>query len=99
MKQFSVARRASINLHIEAFHPAMSLKRLAEGGEPVANILVFGRYWHKHTDAPHAVALLRARNERPRHRAAEERDELAAEQSRSGRELPRAPRTDPYVQL
>src|SRR6516165_7053081 len=32
---------------------------------------------HEHTDAPHAVALLRARHERPRRRAAEERDELA----------------------
>ena len=28
-------------------------------------------------DAPHAVALLRARRERPSHRTAEERDELA----------------------
>ena len=33
---------------------------------------------HEHADASHAVALLRARRERPRRRrAAEERDELA----------------------
>jgi hypothetical protein len=29
---------------------------------------------HEHADAPHAVALLRPRRERPRRRAAKERD-------------------------
>ena len=33
---------------------------------------------HQHTDAPHALALLRARREGPSRRAAEQRDELAA---------------------
>jgi hypothetical protein len=34
---------------------------------------------HQHADAPHALALLRARRERPRsRRAAEQRDERAA---------------------
>src|SRR5262249_12128892 len=33
---------------------------------------------HEHADAPHAVALLPARRERPSHRAAEEGDEVAA---------------------
>src|SRR6516162_395752 len=33
---------------------------------------------HEHADAPHAVALLRAHRERPRCRAAEERDEFAS---------------------
>jgi len=33
---------------------------------------------HQHADPPHALALLRARRERPRdRRAAEQRDELA----------------------
>jgi hypothetical protein len=36
----------------------------------------------KHTDMSHPLALLRARRERPRHRAAEKRDCLAAIQSR-----------------
>jgi hypothetical protein len=31
----------------------------------------------QHADAPHTVALLRSRRERPSRRAAEERDELA----------------------
>jgi hypothetical protein len=33
---------------------------------------------HEHPDAPHAVALLRARRERPRRRAAEPSDEFAS---------------------
>jgi len=33
---------------------------------------------HQYGDAPHPFALLRARRERPRRRAAEQRDELAA---------------------
>src|SRR5262245_53241467 len=32
---------------------------------------------HQHADVPHPLALLRARRERPRRRAAEQRDELA----------------------
>src|SRR5262245_33772556 len=36
---------------------------------------------HEHADAPHALALLRARGERPRGRAAEQRDEVAAPHS------------------
>ena len=32
---------------------------------------------HQHADAPHPLALLRARRERPRGRAAEQSDELA----------------------
>src|SRR5262249_13869477 len=36
-----------------------------------------GRRIHQHTDAPHALALLRAGRERPRRHAAEQRYELA----------------------
>src|SRR6516164_5806908 len=32
---------------------------------------------HEHSDPPHPLALVRARRERPRGRAAEQRDELA----------------------
>jgi hypothetical protein len=38
---------------------------------------IIGGIEHEHADAPHAVALLGARRERPRRRAAEERDERA----------------------
>jgi hypothetical protein len=40
---------------------------------------------HEHADAPYGLALLRARRERPRRRAAEERDRLAAIDSRESR--------------
>src|SRR5262245_25961210 len=36
---------------------------------------------HEHADAPHALALLRPRRERPCHRGAQQRDELAASYS------------------
>src|SRR5262249_57045023 len=36
---------------------------------------------HEHPDAPHSHLLLRARRERPRSRAAEQRDEVASPQT------------------
>jgi len=44
----------------------------------LAQVYILGRI-HKHADAPHPLALLRARRERPRgRRSADERHELAA---------------------
>src|SRR5262249_27651967 len=43
---------------------------------------------HEHADAPHPLALLRARRERPRSRAAEQRDELATSHLGHGGFLP-----------
>jgi hypothetical protein len=42
---------------------------------PLRIVFVVG---HEHADPPHPVALLCARRERPRRRAAEERNEIAA---------------------
>jgi hypothetical protein len=55
----------------------MCLKRLTEGGDPVATILVVGRHRHEHADTPYAIALLRARREWPSRRAVEASDEFA----------------------
>ena len=44
---------------------------------PACPRVVFGVN-HQHADAPHPVALLLARRERPRRRRADQRDELAA---------------------
>jgi hypothetical protein len=41
---------------------------------------IVGRQGQQHADPPHPVALLRPRRERPRRRAAEQRDELAPSQ-------------------
>jgi hypothetical protein len=43
---------------------------------------------HEHADAPYAVALLCSRRERPRRRAAEERDELAPPKAKPHLPLP-----------
>jgi hypothetical protein len=48
---------------------------------------------NEHADAPHAVALLRARRQRPRCRAAEKSDELAPRKKNAHLSLPRR---EPY---
>ena len=66
-----------IHLHVAALCPAQSLQRLLERNQTLL-LLGIGRRIHQHADAPHPLALLRARSERPRRRrAAEQRDELA----------------------
>jgi hypothetical protein len=45
------------------------------GGPSLRHGIVFVAR-NEHADAPHAVALLRFRRQRPRRRAAEERDEI-----------------------
>src|SRR4030095_6311537 len=50
----------------------------AERCHAVLTLRIVGRVRHEHADAPHPLALLRARRQRPRdRRAAEQRDELA----------------------
>jgi hypothetical protein len=59
--------------------PAQLLEALHECREAQLSLGIVGRKILQHRDAPHPLALLRARRERPRHcRAAEERDEVAA---------------------
>jgi len=63
--------------HVATIVPTQLSKRLRERREvSLPHGIVFVKR-HEHPDAPHAVALLRARRKRPRRRAAEERDELA----------------------
>jgi hypothetical protein len=68
--------------HVAANGPTQARKRLSERRDVSLphGIVLVARSEHAH--APHAVALLRPRRERPRCRAAEERDELAPLQSR-----------------
>ena len=63
------ASPTNVHPHVAAFGPAQARKRLRE--RRVANLpqgIVFVEL-HDHADAPHAVALLRARRQRPRRRA------------------------------
>src|SRR5262249_36744541 len=64
--------------HVAAIGPTQARKRLCERGNVnLPHGIVFVPR-HEQADPPHAVALLRARRERPRgDRAAEERDEVA----------------------
>src|SRR5262249_15102879 len=69
---------SGLHLHVAALGPAQWLQRLRERSEVGSLVYILGRI-HKHADAPHPLALLRARRERPRgRRSADERHELAA---------------------
>src|SRR5262245_33193914 len=62
--------------HVAAIGPAQLLKPLPEC--PVTGVavrIVGGGAAREHADSPHALALLRPRRQRPRHRAADQRDE------------------------
>jgi hypothetical protein len=63
---------------VAAIGPAQLRKRLGERGvaTPCEGIVFVAH--HEHADAPHTVAPLRPRRERPRHRSDKERDEFAS---------------------
>src|SRR5262245_34428038 len=70
-------KRVSIWMLRPSIHPKF-LKSLLERRHAGLSFPIVGRS-HQQPDPPHALALLRARRQRPRsRRAAEQRDELAA---------------------
>src|SRR5262252_6327072 len=79
--RFGIAQTPSIlDTEVSAVGPASFLQALDEGvaaGLPFR--IVRSQAAHEHADAPHPLALLRARRERPcGRRPAEQRDECAA---------------------
>src|SRR5262249_7389745 len=62
---------------IAVLGPAERLETLAKCNDPSQHFGIVLGVWMQECDAPHALALLRARRERPRRRAAEEREEFA----------------------
>ena len=72
---------ALVELDVVMFDPAQSEKLVPEGLNASLDFNVAGRIWQQDADPPCATALLRARLQRPRRRAAEKRDELAPLQS------------------
>jgi hypothetical protein len=64
-----IAVRPKLNPHVAAI-PAKVRKRLRERREARLRQGIVFFPWHEDANAPHAVALLRARRERPRRRAA-----------------------------
>src|SRR6516225_10046958 len=72
-------RKASIDVDIAAFRPSTLFQPLPECRKAsLAFRIVLGER-DEHADAPHPLALLRARRERPRHcrAAAKQDDEIA----------------------
>ena len=67
-----------LNPKVAAFHPAELAQLLAERSDARPDFRIAFGEGHQHTDASHALSLLRARRERPSRRAAEQRDELTA---------------------
>jgi hypothetical protein len=67
-----------INPHIVAVGPAQLLQPLLECREAYLVVLIVHGQGREHADAPHPLALLCARREWPRSRAAEQFDEIAS---------------------
>src|SRR5262245_47583536 len=73
---------ALLDAQIAADRPAQLLQRLPECGIAGRHLRIVCGETREHADAPHPLALLRARRERPRRRrAAEKRDEFAPSHS------------------
>src|SRR5262245_30128375 len=68
---------AGIDPQVAALAPSQLAERLCERGEPGLPLGIVRGDIREHADAPRAFDLLRARRERPRSRAAEQRYELA----------------------
>jgi hypothetical protein len=69
---------ANFDLKIASFLPAQLRERIAKRREPRLRCRIALRNAHQHADAPHPVALLRSRSERPCCRASKQREELAS---------------------
>src|SRR5262249_50233496 len=71
------ATPAVVDPDVLADRPPQLLQTLRKRREAGLRLWIVGLHGHQHTDAPHALALLRVRPERPRGRAAEQDDELS----------------------
>src|SRR5262249_5506510 len=79
-KAIGLTRRPShVDIDVAADCPARLLQTLQKCGDAALPLRIVRGQVHEHADAPHTLArLLRTHRERPRRRAADERDELAA---------------------
>jgi hypothetical protein len=59
-----------VHPHVAAVGPTQARKRLRERRVATLPLRIVFVVRHEHADAPHPLALLRPRRERPRHRAA-----------------------------
>jgi hypothetical protein len=70
------AGRSKLHPHVAAIGPTQVRKRLSERRDASLHYGIVFVARPEHADAPHAVALLRPRRERPCHRPAESCDYL-----------------------
>src|SRR5262245_66489929 len=71
-------RETDIQMEIAALQPSEPTEFLSKFHKPRGGFRIAFSEAHQHADALHAIGLLRARRQRPRRRAAEQRDEGAA---------------------
>src|SRR5215472_15914229 len=69
---------ASVDAHVAADGPSQQRQLLQERPDPGLKFRIIRGCGQEHADPTHTLTLLRSRRERPRSRAAEQRDELAA---------------------
>src|SRR5437588_320743 len=72
------AAPAKVHPHVEAIGPTQVRKRLRKHRDARPRHGIVFVKPHEHADAPYPLRLLRAPRDRPRRRAAEDRDELAS---------------------
>jgi hypothetical protein len=72
-----VVAPADVDAKVAAGRPARLLKGLFEYSDADLRVRIALGKRKQHADPPHPIDLLRPRRERPRHRAAENRDELS----------------------
>src|SRR5262249_8131053 len=95
-EEVGIARApAEVDAHITANRPAHFLQPLQERRETPLSFRIVRGEVHEHADPPDAARLLRARRERPRCRAAEQRDEIASFQFIKLLPAPRQPPPPP----
>src|SRR5262249_34545339 len=81
---------ADVNASIAFVGPVQLCQRLCERQEAGLSCRIVCRETHEYANAPHALALLRARRERPSgNRTAKQRDELAPPHSITSSAVPR----------
>src|SRR5262249_60340653 len=83
------------NLEVAAIRKVQIFEPLHKGLYPTLRFHIVFSVPHKHADASHPLALLRARRQWPRRRTADERDDLAPPAARHPPTLHRRPRPAP----
>src|SRR5262245_24415181 len=81
---------AGFDLNVLALFPAQCVQSVEEGSDALSSLDIIGGRVHKHPDAPQRLGLLRARDQRPRHSAADEYKEFPPSHSTASSKLTRA---------